>query len=129
MIKGQKKGDNKTFRKSCDDFWLSETSLEVDLNVFVRLATSGKNPVTEKWFWLAGEQGMEMEECYDGYSVGFTQRRILLRGLSWCSSGKESACQCRGHGFNPWSRKIPHAVGQLSPSNTNTEPTHQLPAP
>ena len=23
-------------------------------------------------------------------------------------------CQRRGHGFNPWSRKIPHALGQLS---------------
>ena len=22
-------------------------------------------------------------------------------------SGKESACQCRRHGFNPWIRKIP----------------------
>ena len=33
------------------------------------------------------------------------------------SSGKESACQCRRHGFNPWSRKIP-----LSPCTTTTEP-------
>ena len=33
-------------------------------------------------------------------------------GLPWWSSGKESACQCRGRGFNPWSRKIPHAEGQ-----------------
>lgn len=33
MIKGQKKGDNKMFRKSYDDFWLNET-LELDLNVF-----------------------------------------------------------------------------------------------
>ena len=28
----------------------------------------------------------------------------------WWLSGKESACQCRGHGFDPWSRKIPHAL-------------------
>ena len=26
--------------------------------------------------------------------------------------GLESACQCRGHGFDPWSGKIPHAVGR-----------------
>ena len=26
-----------------------------------------------------------------------------------------SACQCRGHGFDPRSRKIPHAEEQLSP--------------
>ena len=35
--------------------------------------------------------------------------------LSWWLSGKESACQCRGHRFNCWSGKIPHAAGQLSP--------------
>ena len=27
-----------------------------------------------------------------------------------------------GHGFNPWSGKIPHAVGQLSSCATITEP-------
>ena len=32
----------------------------------------------------------------------------------WWSSGKESACQGRGHEFDPWSRKIPHATGQLA---------------
>ena len=32
-----------------------------------------------------------------------------------------------GHRFDPWSRKIPHATGQLSPCPTPTEPTcHQL---
>ena len=30
-------------------------------------------------------------------------------GLPWWHSGWESACQCRGHGFAPWSGKIPHA--------------------
>ena len=34
----------------------------------------------------------------------------------------ENTCRCRGHGFNPWSRKIPHAVEQLSPC-TATKPT------
>jgi len=28
--------------------------------------------------------------------------------------GPECACQCRRHGFDPWSRKIPHAMKQLS---------------
>uniref|UniRef100_A0A8C0HW83 Large ribosomal subunit protein uL29 n=1 Tax=Balaenoptera musculus TaxID=9771 RepID=A0A8C0HW83_BALMU len=27
----------------------------------------------------------------------------------------QSACQCRGHGFEPWSGKIPHAEEQLGP--------------
>ena len=32
-------------------------------------------------------------------------------GLPWWSSGWESTCQCRGHVFDPWFRRIPHAVG------------------
>ena len=34
------------------------------------------------------------------------QRKVWL-------SGKEPACQCRRHGFDPWSGKIPHAPEQL----------------
>ena len=44
-------------------------------------------------------------------------------GFPWWCSGWESACRCRGHGFYPWSRKIPHASEQLSPCATTTEPT------
>ena len=33
-------------------------------------------------------------------------------GLPWFSS-KESTCQCRRHGFNLWSGKMPHAAEQL----------------
>ena len=29
-------------------------------------------------------------------------------------SGKQSACQCGGHGFDPWSGMIPHATEKLS---------------
>ena len=35
-------------------------------------------------------------------------------GLPWWLSGKESACQCKRHGFDPWTRKIPRAMEQLS---------------
>ena len=42
-------------------------------------------------------------------------------GFPWWLSGKESTCQCRRHGFDSWSRKIPHAVEQLSPCTTTTE--------
>ena len=37
-------------------------------------------------------------------------------------SGKDFACQCRRHGFDPWSGKIPHAMGQMSPCAETTEP-------
>ena len=43
-------------------------------------------------------------------------------GLPCWRSGWESACQCRGHGFEPWSGKIPHAAEQLGPWATTTEP-------
>ena len=43
-------------------------------------------------------------------------------GLPWWRSGWESACQCKAHGFEPWSGKIPHAAEQLGPWATVTEP-------
>ena len=42
-------------------------------------------------------------------------------GLPWWLSGKESSCRWR-HGFDPWSRKIPYAVEQLSLCTTTIEP-------
>ena len=44
------------------------------------------------------------------------------QGLPWWRSGWESACQCRAHGFKPWSGKIPHAAERLSPWATIAEP-------
>lgn len=61
----------------------------------------------------------------------------VKRGLPCQFSGYESTCQCRGPRFSPWSRKIPHVAGQLSPCTTteahalcnrrthgNEKPTH-----
>ena len=49
--------------------------------------------------------------CVPRY-VSYTTRRELLGcmvdiGLRCWLSGKESACQCRRRGFDPWVRKIP----------------------
>ena len=52
----------------------------------------------------------------------FDPRKVQSLGLPWWRSGWESACQCRGHGFEPWSGKIPHAAEQLGPWATTTEP-------
>ena len=41
-------------------------------------------------------------------------------GLPWWLGGKESTCQCRRHGFNPWSRRIPQATEWLRPGATTT---------
>ena len=51
----------------------------------------------------------------------------MSRGLPWWRSGWESAFQCRGHGFEPWSGKITHAAEQLSPYATTTELALQSP--
>jgi len=44
------------------------------------------------------------------------KKKRLNEGLPWWYSG------CRGNGFNPWSRKIPHAMEQLSMCATTNEP-------
>ena len=54
----------------------------------------------------------------------FTFKNI---GLSWWRSGWESACQCRGHGFEPWSGRIPRAAEQLGPCATTAEPARLEP--
>ena len=33
--------------------------------------------------------------------------KIVLSGLPLWLSGRDSACQCRGHGFGPWVGKTP----------------------
>ena len=51
----------------------------------------------------------------------------VVQGLPWWRSGWESACQCRGQGFEPWSGKIPHAAEQLGPWATITGPARLEP--
>ena len=41
-----------------------------------------------------------------GYQRGRTIENLLFTIYTWLS-GKEPACQCRRHGFNPWVGKIP----------------------
>ena len=53
--------------------------------------------------------------------------QITNGGLPWWHSGWESACQCRGHWFEPWSGKIPHAAEQLGPWATIAEPARLEP--
>ena len=50
---------------------------------------------------------------------------FLKKDAMICGGKKkeESTCQCKGHEFNPWSGKTPHAMEQLSPCATTSEPT------
>ena len=58
---------------------------------------------------------------YPSWSLRHNILKAMVPGLPWWSSGYESACQCRGHGSDPWSRRIPHATGQLSPQAATAE--------
>ena len=42
-------------------------------------------------------------------------------GLPWWLSGEESACHCRKHRIDPWSRKIPTCGSATKPMTTTTE--------
>ena len=60
--------------------------------------------------------------CY----VHTTQYYLALKRnealeLPWLS-GKESACQSKRRGFDPWAEKIPRAMEQLSLCAAITEP-------
>ena len=57
---------------------------------------------------------------FAGFSLPCLLATTILDSFSlfYLPNTKESAYQCREHGFNPWSQKIPHAQGQLSPRAT-----------
>ena len=50
-------------------------------------------------------------------------------GFPWWFSDRESACQCRGQGFDPWSGEISHTMEQLTPWGAATEPVRLESAP
>ena len=98
--------------------------------------SSGKNGWLIKWYHKtptkAGGENVRTKKIR--YKWTYLQNRNRppdlenkLMGLPWWHSGWESACQCRGHGFEPWSGKIPHATEQLGPWATIAEPAHLEP--
>ena len=48
------------------------------------------------------------------YRWSYFQRRDRDTGFPWWLSGKDSACQCWRHRFNPWSGKTRQITEQLS---------------
>ena len=77
----------------------------------------------------SGRRGVKSSESLCTYRAypGISSCIKQMRGLPWWHSGWESAYQCRGHGFEPWSGKIPHAVEQLGPWAIITEPARLEP--
>ena len=65
-----------------------------------------KCPSTDEWI-------KKMWHIYTTEYYSAIKRNEI--GLPWWRSGWESACQCRGHGFEPWSGKIPRAAERLGP--------------
>ena len=56
-----------------------------------------------------------------------TELKYKMEGLPWRRSGWDSACQCGGHGFEPWSGRSPRAAERLGPWATITEPARLEP--
>ena len=61
--------------------------------------------------------------------VAVSRKRIqrLFKGFPCGAVVGNLPPNSRGHGFNPWSRKIPHAAEQLSQCTTTTERVLQSP--
>ena len=72
---------------------------------------------------------IKVRETGTQWHWGWNKNSIKIKGsgLPWWRNGWESACQCRGHGFEPWSGKIPHAAEQLGPWATTAEPARLEP--
>ena len=64
------------------------------------------------WLWLFDTITAKLDKWYF-LKVSSSLKPKFLLGFPWWYSGYKSACS--GHGFDPWSMKIPHAVEQLKP--------------
>ena len=82
------------------------------LNTKVQSSNTGSH----SFYWADPEWTPEANQCFAFKS--FSKRATRL---PWWSSGSESACQGGWHGFDPWSGKIPHAMGQLGGCTGTTE--------
>ena len=72
------------------------------------------------FFYYLGQNEFSQKVLTSFYSKGVFKNDPLRTSL--VGSGQKCTCQCWGHRFHPWSGKIPHATGQLSPWATTIEP-------
>ena len=86
------------------------------------------NSVILEWL-LLGRPGPAQSKHTEESRPATEKASLIMHsmGLPWWCSGWESACQCRGHGLEPWPGKIPHAAEKLGPWATTTEPARLEP--
>ena len=95
-------------------YWVVSPTRDLGLDVTIGFAS----PLCLRW---------GAHEQYLGNILNSLRFKTKIMGLPWWHSGWESACQCRGHGFEPWSGKIPHAAERLGPWATIAEPARLEP--
>ena len=61
-----------------------------------------------------------MDKLWSMYTMKYYSAIKMNEGASLTS--KESTCQCRGHGFDSWAKKIPLGAEQLSLGTTALVP-------
>ena len=66
--------------------------------------------------------GCSVEQLDLNFKSATNNFLLVYLWLPWWYSEQEFTCQCRKHGFGPWSGKIPHAAEQLNPRATTVEP-------
>ena len=79
---------------------------------------SSEDPLQTQRHIQTKAEGMEIKRSSKTHIRGTRLQKKNWR-LLWCFSGQEITSQCRGHRFDPWSRKIPHAL-RASPRPTAT---------
>ena len=93
--------------------WLSEP--QWNLRVLMKPSVMASRDTVPQWPPESTESAVAWPEILSPpmmsglflYHLNLGLAMRLLGGLPWWFSGKESACQCRRHRFDPWSRKIP----------------------
>ena len=80
--------------------------------------SNAKNKKDSICQWSSGQTLWHQEKLIKGRLF----LKCALLGLPWWSTGKTPSSQCRGPGFDPWSRKIPRATQKLSWHTTAVEP-------
>ena len=77
-------------------------------------------PLTSSLYWYIRERSQQ-----DPRGQLQSQSQKSLRGFP---GGREFASQCRWHGFDPWSGRVPHGKEQLSQCLPTTKPVlHERP--